>query len=65
VHFWKGPLGLFLLGVTVALAITYFHGKVERVLTQTKNLTTWIIFCAVLARAVWWARQARKAKARR
>jgi len=65
VHFWKGPLGLFLLGVTVALAITYFHGKVERVLTQTKNLTTWIIFCAVLARAAWWARQARKAKAQR
>ncbi|MCU0796512.1 MAG: O-antigen ligase family protein [Akkermansiaceae bacterium] len=65
IHFWKGPLGLFLLGVTVALAITYFHGKVERVLTQTKNLTTWIIFCAVLARGVWWARQAKKAKALR
>jgi O-antigen ligase len=63
IHFWKGPLGLFLLGVTVALAITYFHGQVERVLTQTKNLTTWIIFCAVLSRAVWWCRQERKAKA--
>ncbi len=56
-HFWRTPLGLFLFGVTVALAITYFHGQVERVLTQTKNLTTWIMFCAILSRAEWWRRR--------
>lgn len=56
-HFWRTPLGLFFFGVTVALAITYFHGQVERVLTQTKNLTTWIMFCAILSRAEWWRRR--------
>ncbi|MCX6878496.1 MAG: O-antigen ligase family protein [Verrucomicrobia bacterium] len=58
-HFWKSPLGLVLYGVTVALAISYFHGQVERVLTQTKNLTTWVMLCAMLARAEWWRRQER------
>lgn len=63
-HFWKTSLGLFFFGVLVALAITYFHGQVERVLTQTKNLTTWIIFCAILSRAEWWRRREKsKAKA--
>ncbi len=57
IHFWKSPLGLFFFGVLVALTISYFHGQVERVLTQTKNLTTWIMFCAILSRAEWWRRQ--------
>lgn len=56
VYFWKTPLGLMFFGITVALTITYFHGQVERVLTQTKNLTTWIMFCAILSRADWWRR---------
>jgi hypothetical protein len=60
VFFWKSPLGLLLFGVTVALGITYFHAQVERVLTQTKNLTTWMMFCALLARAEWWRRQAKE-----
>jgi hypothetical protein len=60
VFFWKSPLGLLLFGVTVALGITYFHAQVERVLTQTKNLTTWVMFCALLARAEWWRRQAKE-----
>lgn len=55
--FWKTPVGLMLFGVTVSLAIGYFHGQVERVLTQTKNLTTWIMLCALLARADWWRRK--------
>ena len=57
IFFWKTPLGLVLYGMTVALAVTYFHMQVERVLTQTKNMTTWIMFCAILARAEWWRRQ--------
>ncbi|MBK1882392.1 O-antigen ligase family protein [Luteolibacter pohnpeiensis] len=66
IGFWKTPLGLFFFGVTVALLITYVHCQVERVLTQTKNLTTWMIFCATLSRGIWWRRQAKKiAKAAR
>ncbi len=61
-EFWKSSLGLFFLAVTVSVGIGYFHGQVERVLTQTKNLTTWIIFCAILARAEWWRRQAKAAR---
>jgi len=61
-YFWKSPLGLLLYGVTVALVISYVHLRVERILVQTKNLTTWVIFCAIVARAEWWRRQA---KARR
>jgi O-antigen ligase len=63
VAFWKTPLGLMLLGITVAFAISYFHGKVERVLTQTKNLTTWIMLCALLSKAEWWRRRDKKLKA--
>ncbi|NQX02061.1 O-antigen ligase family protein [bacterium] len=55
--FWQAPLGLFYYATTVALAVSYFHMQVERVLTQTKNLTTWVILCAILARAEWWRRQ--------
>jgi hypothetical protein len=62
--FWTSSLGLVLWGVSVALAISYFHGQVERVLTQTKNLTTWVMLCALLARAEWWRRQAGKASSR-
>jgi len=58
-YFWKSPLGLLLYGITVALVVSYFHLRVERILVQTKNLTTWIIFCAILARAEWWRRQAK------
>lgn len=55
---WNSPLGLVIFGITAALAISYCHGQVERVLTQTKNLTTWIMLCAILARADWWRRHA-------
>jgi len=60
--FWKSSLGLCFFAITVSLAIGYFHGQVERVLTQTKNLTTWIILCAILARAEWWRRQTKAAR---
>jgi len=65
VAFWKTQLGLMLFGITAALAITYFHGQVERVLTQTKNLTTWIILCALLSKAEWWRRQQKKLNSQR
>lgn len=53
VAFWNSSIGLMLCGITIALGITYFHCQVERVLTQTKNLTTWIILCTILAKADW------------
>jgi O-antigen ligase len=56
IRYWKGPLGLFLLGMLAALVLTYLQGRVERVLTQTKNLTTWIMLCAVVSRVEWWRR---------
>jgi O-antigen ligase len=62
IGFWKSPIGLMLLGIFVALTITYFHGRVERVLTQTKNLTTWIILCAIMARCYFWRIQIRAKK---
>lgn len=49
-YFWKAPLGYFLGGVLVALCLTYAHGLVERVLSQTKNLSAWLIFCGFMAR---------------
>ncbi|WP_018970525.1 O-antigen ligase family protein [Rubritalea marina] len=59
-YFWKTPLGLLFYGIAVSLLITYFHGQVERVLTQTKNLTTWIILCTIVSKAEWWRRQDKK-----
>jgi len=57
IAFWRTSVGLMILGITIALAITYFHGKVERVLTQTKNLTTWIMLCALISKTEWWRRE--------
>jgi hypothetical protein len=46
----RTPIGAFLIGVTVAMVITYIHSNGERVLTQTKNLYTWLIFLGIVAR---------------
>jgi hypothetical protein len=47
---WSTPAGYFLTGLLVALVLTYLHGTVERVLTQTKNLSLWLILIGCLAR---------------
>jgi len=49
-RFWKTPLGYFIGGALVALVLTYGHGLVERVLSQTKNLSAWLIFAGFMAR---------------
>lgn len=49
-RYWKAPMGYFIGGVLVALALTYIHGSVERVLSQTKNLSAWLIFAGFMAR---------------
>ena len=48
--YWKTPLGYFIAGVLVALTLTYLHGSVERILSQTKNLSAWLIFAGFMAR---------------
>jgi len=50
IAFWRTPTGYFVAGLLVVLALTYLHGTVERVLTQTKNLSLWLIFLGFLAR---------------
>jgi hypothetical protein len=47
---WRTPLGYFIGAVLVALVLTYIHGSVERCLTQTKNLSAWLIFSGFAAR---------------
>ena len=56
-RYWRSPIGLFLFALTVSLSLTYLHGRVERVLTQTKNLTTWVMLCATISRVEWWRRK--------
>lgn len=47
---YRGTLaGAFATGLVVAFGICYLHGTVERILTQTKNLAQWMIFCGMLA----------------
>jgi len=60
VMFWKTSLGLFFYAIFVALAISALHGLVERVFTQTKNLTTEIILCAIVARGAYWRQEQKK-----
>lgn len=50
IRHWKTQMGYFVGGVVVALALLYLHGSVERVLSQTKNLSIWLIFAGFLAR---------------
>jgi hypothetical protein len=57
IAFWRTPTGYFAVGLLVALTLTYFQGTVERVLTQTKNLSMWLIFAGCLARIEWNRRQ--------
>jgi hypothetical protein len=33
----------------VALTICYLHGAVERILTQTKNLSQWLMLAGMVA----------------
>ncbi len=46
----RTAIAAFLIGVFVAMVITYIHSNAERVLTQTKNLYTWLIFLGIVAR---------------
>jgi O-Antigen ligase len=52
--FWKSPFGMLMFGIVVVLCLVYMHSRVERIITQTKNLTTLMILFGVVARARWW-----------
>lgn len=41
--------GFFLMGLCVALVALYAHSSIERVLTQTNNLLSWLAFLGVVA----------------
>jgi O-antigen ligase len=42
-------MGAIALALLVALAICYGHGMVERILTQTKNLSHWLMLAGMIA----------------
>lgn len=47
----RGTLaGAFLGAVAIAFALTYLHSDLERVLTQTKNLSMWLILIGLVSR---------------
>jgi uncharacterized membrane protein YsdA (DUF1294 family) len=48
-RFWKTSAGWFTGGVFVAIALHYVHSQIERVLTQTKNLSLWLLIVGVVA----------------
>jgi hypothetical protein len=58
---WRGHfLAAFLGGLFVGLVLTYLHSNLERVLTQTKNFSMWLIFLGAAARIEIWRRMARR-----
>jgi hypothetical protein len=48
---WNTLLGYVAGGVLVALFLTYVHGSVERCLSQTKNLSLWLLMAGFMARS--------------
>ena len=59
-------MGAFAGGVLVTLTICYMHGTVERILTQTKNLSFWLLLCGLLSALQMMAKtEAVSSKARR
>ena len=48
-HGGKSLMGYVAFGIVVALAICYPHGLVERILTQTKNLSHWLMLAGILS----------------
>jgi hypothetical protein len=48
-RFWKRQWGTFAGGILVAFTICYAHGTVERILTQTKNMSFWLLLAGLVA----------------
>ncbi len=45
----KSLMGYVAFGILVALSICYLHGTVERILTQTKNLSHWLMLAGMVS----------------
>ena len=50
-------VGTVLLGMLITFALLYVHSSVERILTQTKNLATWMLVLGMLAKMQVWSRE--------
>jgi hypothetical protein len=50
IYFRKSATGWFAGAVTIGLALQYYHGTVERVFSQTKNLAIWLLLAGMMAR---------------
>lgn len=48
-HSGKSLMGYLAFGIFVALMICYPHGMVERILTQTKNLSHWLLLAGMVS----------------
>lgn len=48
-YFGKSLMGYVAFGILVALSICYLHGTVERILTQTKNLSHWLMLAGMVS----------------
>ncbi len=40
---------IYAYGVFVTFVCVYIHSKVERILTQTKNISFWLVMCGIMA----------------
>jgi len=49
-------LAAYCAGLFIALVLIYLHSNLERVLTQTKNMSTWLLLLGVSARVETWRR---------
>ena len=43
-------MGFFLFGLGITLFVNYGHSHLERILTQTKNLSMWLIFLGLVSK---------------
>jgi len=48
-HYRGTFYGVFSFALLVTLSVCYLHGMVERILTQTKNLSFWMVLCGLIA----------------
>lgn len=48
-YYDKSLMGYVAFGILVALSICYLHGTVERILTQTKNLSHWLMLAGMVS----------------
>ena len=58
-YYRKSTLGFLCLGIGLTLFIMYLHGQLERILTQKKNVCSWMIFLGIMMRIELWRRQKR------